>query len=205
MRRGICLPGGRGRHSMESRSRIQEASPPILALKVPAKIAYRQHNSVYVRRRHRNRGNPHRIKAHCQSSKQTPLRSKILVLQMQKLLLMWQKRRQSSLRKYLTHPKIFLHNEQITWSQHSNYLGVRYTLTNTRAPLTVQPLEALAPRKGDGTPTGTEVTPLTQHPITKLPLANAGKEHGSHNFSQHNTISCYPIGQAVRSPEALIG
>ncbi|GFU90792.1 hypothetical protein TNCV_4870241 [Trichonephila clavipes] len=77
---------------------------------------------------------------------------------------------------------------------------IRYTSTNRRAPLAVRPLEALAPRKGDSTPPGTEVTSLTQRPITKLPLANAGKEQGSHNFSQHNTISCYPIGQAVRSP-----
>ncbi|GFX36489.1 hypothetical protein TNCV_1254621 [Trichonephila clavipes] len=83
----------------------------------------------------------------------------------------------------------------------------KYTPTNRRTPLAVRPLEALAPGKDDGTPTGTEVTPLTQHPITKLPLAIAGKEQGSRIFSltQHDTINCYPIGQAVRSPEVRIG
>ncbi|GFY02893.1 hypothetical protein TNCV_3507731 [Trichonephila clavipes] len=43
----------------------------------------RQHNFVYILRRHRNVDNPHRAKAHCQSSKQTPLRSRKLVLQME--------------------------------------------------------------------------------------------------------------------------
>ncbi|GFW28482.1 hypothetical protein TNCV_4641451 [Trichonephila clavipes] len=83
---------------------------------------------------------------------------------------------------------------------------IRYTPTNRRTPLAIWPLEGLAPGKGDGTRTGTEVTPLTQHSITKLPLATAGKEQGSRIFSlKHDTISCYPIGWAVRSPEAPIG
>ncbi|GFW35435.1 hypothetical protein TNCV_2612341 [Trichonephila clavipes] len=83
----------------------------------------------------------------------------------------------------------------------------RQTTTNRRAPLTVWSLTASAPEYIDGTPPGTEVISLTQHPITELPLAIAGKERVLHAFShsQHATNSCYPIGRAVNPPEALIG
>ncbi|GFV52173.1 hypothetical protein TNCV_5070941 [Trichonephila clavipes] len=81
------------------------------------------------------------------------------------------------------------------------------TTTNRRAPLAVRPLEALALGHGDGTPPGTKVIALAQQPITELPLAHAGKQRALHDFThtQHATNSCYPIGQAVRPPEALIG
>ncbi|GFX58124.1 hypothetical protein TNCV_4048821 [Trichonephila clavipes] len=84
---------------------------------------------------------------------------------------------------------------------------VRYSSTNRRAPLTVWNLEALAPGTDDGTPPGTEVTSLTQQPVKELLLANAGKEQRSQYLSltQHYTNSCYPISQAFRSAEALIG
>ncbi|GFS54423.1 hypothetical protein TNCV_4809041 [Trichonephila clavipes] len=63
------------------------------------------------------------------------------------------------------------------------------------------------PDPSDGTPTGTEVLPLTQHPIRELPLA---REKGARTSliytpTKHITTSCYPIGQATIQPKATTG
>ncbi|GFX84731.1 hypothetical protein TNCV_725381 [Trichonephila clavipes] len=69
--------------------------------------------------------------------------------------------------------------------------------TNRRVPLAVRPLEAFAPRHDNGTPPGTS---LTQHPITELPLANAGKERehfiDSHTHNMPRIAATPLVGQS---------
>ncbi|GFS47724.1 hypothetical protein TNCV_1973691 [Trichonephila clavipes] len=95
---------------------------------------------------------------------------------------------------------------QSNLEQISPFQNTRYSTTNRIAPLAVRSLAASAPAHGDGTLTGTEVIQLAQ-PITELPLANARKEQRPQVFTiaQYVTNSCYPIGQAVKQPETLIG
>ncbi|GFW48404.1 hypothetical protein TNCV_1109661 [Trichonephila clavipes] len=66
----------------------------------------------------------------------------------------------------------------------------RYSSANRRAPLNVRTLAASDPAHGDGTPSGIEVIPLTQLPITELPLANAGEKQSNTSFhiTQHEKL-----------------
>ncbi|GFU20475.1 hypothetical protein TNCV_2522181 [Trichonephila clavipes] len=105
------------------------------------------------------------------------------------------------------HPYAKSFSERGTGVLFDSYVSFRYTTTNRRAPLAVRPLEALAPGQDYGTPTRTGVTLLPQQLITELPFANTGKKQRPLDISltQHATNSYYPIGQAVRPPEDLIG
>ncbi|GFS68366.1 RNA-directed DNA polymerase from mobile element jockey [Trichonephila clavipes] len=81
----------------------------------------------------------------------------------------------------LTYPRIYLHNEQIPWSQHTKYLA------NRRAPMTARTPAGSDPDHGDGTPSENEVIPLAQHPIRELPLARKGESLAD----LHTHITCH--------------
>ncbi|GFU62483.1 hypothetical protein TNCV_2594161 [Trichonephila clavipes] len=81
-----------------------------------------------------------------------------------------------------------------------------YSSANRRAPKAVRTPAASDPEHGDGTPPRTEVLLLAQHPIRELPLLTRERRVSlNYTPTQHATISCYPIGQAVNQPEAPIG
>ncbi|GFU68493.1 RNA-directed DNA polymerase from mobile element jockey [Trichonephila clavipes] len=72
-------------------------------------------------------------------------------------------------------------------SSDNNPVTIGYTPTNRRTPLTVLSLEDLTSGKGDGTPAGTEVTPLTQHPNHEAPSRDSGKGARITHLLTHTT------------------